>query len=452
MLKPFHEVRDPIHVFVRFDGIERDVINSRPFQRLRHIHQLALSYLVYPGATHRRFEHSLGVMELASRVFDVVTAREALSDDVLDLLPADAVNDDSRRYWRRVVRMAALCHDMGHLPFSHAAEKELLPAGFTHEHLTRAIITSQEMEQIWGAMTPPLRSLDVVKVALGPREAPDLHFSNWETILAEIIVGSAFGVDRMDYLLRDSHHTGVSYGRFDHYRLIDTLRILVQPTVGGGEADGDENAEAEPVPSLGVEEGGVQSAEALLLARYFMFSQVYLHPVRRVYDIHLKDFLAQWLPGGRFSTDVEELLRMTDNEVTAAFRLAALDADAPGHDAARRILQRDHFRVLYEWNPDDVRVNPEAGCAIAEAASEKFGADWVRHDPVPPKDTSLDFPVRMRDDRVVSALALSRNIAHIPPAAVDYVFVAPTIRRRANDWLTKKRQEIITPKSETENG
>lgn len=73
MAKYFHEIRDPIHVFIRLDSDERKVLDSRPFQRLRYIHQLGLTYLIYPGATHRRFEHSLGVMELAGRVYDIVT-------------------------------------------------------------------------------------------------------------------------------------------------------------------------------------------------------------------------------------------------------------------------------------------------------------------------------------------------------------------------------------------
>jgi uncharacterized protein len=126
-----HEIRDPIHVFVRLDSHEREVLNSRPFQRLRHIHQLALTYLVYPGATHKRFEHSLGVMELAGRVFDVLTSRANVTDEMRRGLTS-LNNDDELRYWRRALRMAALCHDIGHLPFSHAAEKELLPSGWDH--------------------------------------------------------------------------------------------------------------------------------------------------------------------------------------------------------------------------------------------------------------------------------------------------------------------------------
>ena len=121
MAKHVHEIRDPIHTFVRLDSAERQVLDSRPFQRLRHIHQLALTYLVYPGATHKRFEHSLGVMELASRVFDTVTSRANVTDRVRDRL-RQLDNRDELAYWRRVLRMAALCHDLGHLPFSHAAE------------------------------------------------------------------------------------------------------------------------------------------------------------------------------------------------------------------------------------------------------------------------------------------------------------------------------------------
>jgi HD superfamily phosphohydrolase len=139
MSKYMHEVRDPIHVFITLDSFERKVLDSRPFQRLRHITQLALTYLLYPGATHKRFEHSLGVMELASRVFDVVTATNAIADDVRPLIP-EAQIPDELRYWRRVLRMAALCHDIGHLPFSHAAEDELLPAEWNHELLTRRLI------------------------------------------------------------------------------------------------------------------------------------------------------------------------------------------------------------------------------------------------------------------------------------------------------------------------
>src|SRR5437867_4072025 len=87
MTKHVHEIRDPIHVFVRLDSDERAVLDSRPFQRLRHIHQLAMTYQLYPAATHKRFEHSLGVMELAGRVFDIVTHPANVTDGMRKLLP-----------------------------------------------------------------------------------------------------------------------------------------------------------------------------------------------------------------------------------------------------------------------------------------------------------------------------------------------------------------------------
>jgi HD superfamily phosphohydrolase len=313
-MKNIHEFRDPIHTFISVRTEERSVIDSRPFQRLRHIHQLALSYLVYPGATHTRFEHSLGVMDIASRIFDIVTLPENVHhDSVREIIP----DEKGRVYWKSVLRMAALCHDLGHLPFSHAAEKELLPEGYNHERLTKDIIYSEEMERIWKSMK--LTSNDIVKLAIGPRGAAPLQLDTWETVLAEIIIGDALGADRMDYLLRDSYHAGVAYGTFDHHRLINTLRILPKRY-----EDSDE-------PALGLEAGGLESSEGLMLARYFMYKQVYLHHIRRVYDIHLKDFLAAWLSDGKFSTELSKHLNISDVEVLTAIRSAYEDEHSLQH-------------------------------------------------------------------------------------------------------------------------
>jgi len=101
-----------------------------------------------------------------------------------------------------------------------------MPKDWDHEEMTRALILNPSMRVIWSDMRPKPEPEDIVKLALGPKKASDLKFNDWEFLLSEIIVGDAFGVDRMDYLLRDSLHTGVAYGRFDHFRLIDTMRIL----------------------------------------------------------------------------------------------------------------------------------------------------------------------------------------------------------------------------------
>ncbi|MEW6696492.1 MAG: HD domain-containing protein [Bacillota bacterium] len=433
MAKHYHEIRDPIHIFIRLDTDERKVLDSYPFQRLRYIHQLAMSYLVYPGATHRRFEHSLGVMELADRIFSVVTNPDNVHPKVKEVIP-EITQIDKLSYWRRALRMAALCHDLGHLPFSHAAEEALLPEGWDHERLTMEFIRSSEMKKIWEEVTPPLRTEDIVKLAVGPKKNSDVKYTNWEAILSEIIVGDSFGADRIDYLLRDSHHAGVAYGKFDHFRLIDTLRILPKTT---GEDDGSVE------PALGIEGGGIHSAEALLLARYFMYSQVYFHPVRRAYDIHLKDFLILSLPGGKFPTDVEKLKFVTDNEVLSELLHAAMDSSTPGYDPARRIIKREHFKLLYQKNPDDIKLNPEACKVIFTAVKERFGDEMVRRDNYPPKGGLLEFPVLYKDGRITTAYNASETLKKLPAASFDYILLNPVLVQEGIIWLRKNRPEIL---------
>ncbi|BBB90485.1 hypothetical protein MAMMFC1_01136 [Methylomusa anaerophila] len=194
---------------------------------------------------------------------------------------------------------------------------------------------------------------------------------------------------------------------------------------------------------LGVEEGGLHSAEAMLLARYFMYVQVYFHPVRRVYDIHLKDFLKQWLKNGKYKTDLESHLKMTDNEVTAAILKAARSSSQAGHDSASRIVNRNHFRVLYQRNPEDVSKNPEAAFSIFEATEKKFGIDFVRLDSYKQKGSSVNFPVITRDNRIIPSITLSETLQRIPVVAVDYVYISPLYRKEAERWLEKQRESII---------
>lgn len=432
-----HEIRDPIHTFVHLDSNDRRVLDSRPFQRLRHITQLALSYLVYPGATHRRFEHSLGVMELAGRAFDVLTA-DANIEQVRDLVP-DLSNQDGLTYWKRVLRMAALCHDIGHLPFSHAAEGQL-PAGWSHEKLSRILIESEDLKSIWDDMIPPLKVEHIVKVAVGPAHAPDLIFSQWEQILHQIIGGDAFGVDRIDYLLRDSYHAGVAYGKFDHYRLLDELRLL--PAFKGSDA-----------AALGIREGGIHSAEALALARYFMYSQVYYHPVRLIYNLHLQDFVSVWLAdsGGCFPIDVEGHLSYTDNEINAAMRVFGRDPKNLGYDSAARILEHRHFKVLYSQLPDDLDETTEPGAAVLAAAKKEFGEANVRRSNPKLKGIGTEFPVLTRNGTVEPAMRISETLAKLRPSAFDYVFVEGTILEKARAWLAENRAAIMKEAGERED-
>jgi hypothetical protein len=424
------EIRDPIHVFVRFRPDEEKIIGSRAFQRLRYIHQLALTYLVYPGATHRRFEHCLGVMEVASRIYDAVTNPQNIyHESVREFVPRAKADMRGHEYWGQVLRCAALCHDLGHLPFSHAAEKDLLPDGWDHEQLSQEIIMGKELEPLWKELK--IQAEDVAKLALGPKKCK-LVFSDWETILSEIIVGDVFGADRIDYLLRDSYHAGVSYGRFDHYRLIDTLRILPASPKDSQE------------PGLGIERGGLESAESLLWARYFMYTQLYFHPTRRIYDMHLMEFLKEWLPAGHFPTEIDKHISLSDNEVTAGMWKAAAEPSERCHMLAKRIISREHFRQVYEPSSADQRSALEPAKSVYDALVAQFGGDQVRRDVYAQKGGSYDFPVYTKAGEIDSSLALSRTLAQVPTFSVDRVYVSIAVRDEAERWVAKNRDKIIT--------
>lgn len=270
------KICDPLHGFIRFDPTERRVIDSLPFQRLRYIHQLGVAYLLYPGATHSRFEHSLGVMELSTRIFDTILAPHNLvaKGNIL-------ISEEERVYWRRILRMAALCHDLGHLPFSHTAEKTLLPEG-GHEGKSVECIQSAYLRPIWGEMGKGAEE-DLLQVVTGKTSRP------WVRALYKVITDDNVGADRIDYLLRDGYYTGVGYGHFDYHQLIDTLRLLPE--------------------GIGVAKSGVQAVESLLIARYLMYARVYHHPKLRVYTQHMKRFMESHCP---ISQSIEEYLLQTD--------------------------------------------------------------------------------------------------------------------------------------------
>ena len=420
--KTEHEIRDPIHVFIKLRSDERRILDSHPVQRLRSIQQLGMSHYVYPGATHKRFEHSLGVMEVATRIYDVVTDKHNITDPIRELLP-EVTDEIAVRYWREVVRMAALLHDVGHVPYSHVAEG-LLPDGYTHEDLTRIVIEQSELAELLQGMAQPLNPQHVVKLALGQEELKGvMGFSRWESILSEIITGDSLGADRIDYLLRDSYHCGTAYGRFDHYRLIDTMRILAS---GTGE------------PALGIEEGGIHAVEALWLARYFMYSQVYMHPVRRVYDKHLQRFLQGWLPDGHFAVEVKEHLDLTDLEVWSAVAQASKERI----DVATRLARRQHYKLAWSRSSAD-RTPKRVGEMIASELKEMFGEAEVEYDNYLPKGSPMpSFPVSRDLSDVVDCTVVSELLATLPITRVEFVFVNPSRLKEAKTWIENNEQRL----------
>jgi len=430
-----HEVRCGLYGFIEFDNLEKRLIDSAPFQRLRCIHQLALCYQIYPGATHKRFEHSLGVMEVAGRIFNTVFNQRP--DDKVYERIAEELQPERKSYWLRVVRVAALLHDIGHLPFSHAAEEALLPEGWNHERLTADIIRKSEIADILRSERPQIDPEDVVDVAWDIRKRAKVEGevlpSTWKTLLNEILTGNTFGADRIDYLLRDSWHAGVPYGRFDPERLIGSLRAVIDPSK-------DEIA-------LGLDIGGIHAAEALLLARYFMYTQVYLHDVRRVYDLHLQDFLQAWLPGRKFSAEWSQHLEMTDHEVLSALRKAAADPANELHMLAARVANRQHFRTVYELVRTHFKTHPTIFEDIREFAIREFGADNVRSDAYGPKWEINDFLVLTEDGSVVSSVSESSVVANVPPIHIGLIFVVPELKAEAAKKIKAHLDELLNMKT-----
>jgi HD superfamily phosphohydrolase len=337
-----YRVRDPILGFIQFDECERRIIDHPYFQRLRRIKQNSTSYLVYPGSTHTRFEHSLGTMELATRVFDSLYARQERSLN-------DVFNRDNKAYMRRLLRISALLHDIGHAPYSHSGEN-LISGGKSHEHVSECVIRHKETRQIIESLVDRafLRSpeLDVIYVAVGDPTVkvlppPQLIF------LKDILQGD-LGVDRMDYLLRDSLYAGVHYGRYDYARLIDTLcAVRVK--------ESDEAKEGEV--KVAVDQAGVHAAEGLLLARYFMFLQVYYHKTRRILDRHLSEFLVSILPGGHWPERIPAYMRKCDIDVDAhLLRASRKDALLEKYELASRLTRRTHFRLANHWHSTSKKI------------------------------------------------------------------------------------------------
>src|SRR5712671_3761819 len=273
-----YEIRCPVYGFITLNDWEWQIIRQPAYQRLRRIRQLAWTDYVFPGAMHTRFEHSLGVMHMATMLYDgVVDRSRAILQSEL------GYNDDGLRRHKALVRLTALFHDVGHSPFSHAAE-ELFPFRngkdgdrFQHEEYSAAIVRNHFNDVI---RNHPLNTNydfsaeDIANLLEGDPKAGKALF--WRDLIS-----GQLDADRMDYLLRDSLHCGVSYGRYDWQRLAHTV-VAVPPTAEGG-------------PRVGVTEGGWHAAEGLIVARYFMFTQVYFHKTRVIYDYHLQEALTNLL-------------------------------------------------------------------------------------------------------------------------------------------------------------
>lgn len=354
-----YDFRDPIYGFIAVKELEKRLIDTRPFQRLRHIRQLGTTFLVYPGANHTRFEHSLGTMHVADQMYDRIVF--GYGSDAPSELEWD--NADADRY-REIVRLAALLHDLGHPPFSHASER-IMPKGAKHEAYTRRMILETEVRGELEKASYSAEDIDeIAQIATGTAVKPDLTF------LSEFITGE-IGADRIDYLIRDSHHAGVHYGRFDFHRLLSTMEFAMLSSEEPAEEDGEEL-----VPRVAIEQGGLHAVEGMLLARYFMFLQVYFHKTRSILDQHLVECLQQLdgLENGRYPREVGRFLLWDDDRVLS---LLKEEADSL---PVRRLLHREHFKVVHETKTHASIEERRTFSLLNRELEQRFGKQCLRQD------------------------------------------------------------------------
>ena len=325
MSEKIYEIRDPIYGFIPYNEWEREIIDHPAFQRLRRIKQLALTDMVYPGATHTRFEHSLGVMHLATLMYEAI-----IEKDLKILVDHFGYNESGIKKDKQLIRLATLLHDVGHGPFSHATE-EVMPINkitgksYEHEDFTCEIIRKEFKNVIENHKENINYDFNADTVAA-------LIEGNAEILKAKLfwreLISSQLDADRCDYLLRDSYHIGVKYGIYDYQRLVKTIAL-------GFDKETNDIV-------IGVEEGGWHVAEALVIARYQMFTQVYFHKTRRAYDFHLQKAIACVQKNGKLPNlkNLKSYLKLDDHFFWEKFKKS-------NNENCKSIIDRNHLREVY---------------------------------------------------------------------------------------------------------
>lgn len=293
--------RDQIHGDVEFSDAEMKLINSRSFERLRYIKQLGFAEFEFPGATHTRYQHSLGVCKCVTDMYNAVIKNcpEFYREGDLELL-----------------RFMALVHDMGHSPFSHASE-EL--SHISHEERLTDIL-EYEKKNIILAHNYDIESWDLINQVYNGEGLT--YMSDTHLIALHSFMDGFIDADKMDYLERDAINCGVSYGRFDRDALVNNLTMI----------KGDNG-----IYNIALKQNGVQALESFILARYYMFSQVYMHPEERVLRFQYCDAMKELLPNGVYPDDVRKFLALDDTKYARKLKF----------------LQDNKYQLIYDGEFDN---------------------------------------------------------------------------------------------------
>ena len=343
-MRPFEVVRDPLWDNITLDEAALSLVDSAPFQRLRYVRQLGHAFLVYPGATHGRFEHALGAYHLTKRALTALEMRGEL---------AGIAEED-----RLAVTLAALLHDVGHYPFSHSLEE----AGFpSHEAQGEARLQRGVLHE----------RLLAIGGAGFPARVADLIRSRSASPLQGLISGT-LDLDKIDYLCRDSRMCGVPYGTVDVDRLLASITMV--PAGPAGQR------------TLGVQEKGVSALESLLFAKYQMYRNVYWHHAVRSATCMFKRAARAAVRRGTVTR--ERVAELTDDE------LMHLLIEVEGSPLARALRERRLYKRALDLpgsevsaaTPEWVAEDPELLERVEDALAVEVG--------LAPGELLLDFPSR----------------------------------------------------------
>lgn len=358
-------LRDPIWNNVRLDPLALALLDTDTVQRLRYVRQLGLAFLVYPGATHSRFEHAVGAYHLAGLAIRLLQERNALNSlSARDL---------------QIIRAAALLHDVGHYPFSHALEE----IGATHhEEVARPLINEGPIARVLVAELGGTAPDEVFALMTGTSTHP----------LQGLISGS-LDLDKIEYLKRDATMCGVPYGEIDVDRLLNSLVLVDHPEHGR--------------PTVGILEKGLSALESLLFAKYQMYRNVYWHHAVRSATAMYKRLVAMSLDEGLASAAA--VSRFTDEGLLIHLDTPALSTGARAQLQGLR-MRRLHKRAyecpaallgdgLGEWIASDYPLTRRVEDALATELGLPIGALLLDY-PAKTQMLGLELPMLRRDGRV----------------------------------------------------
>ncbi|MCY0860383.1 MAG: HD domain-containing protein [Sulfolobaceae archaeon] len=395
------KIYDEIHGYIVLNDLEQRIVDTPLFQRLRRIKQTSLAFLVYPGAVHTRFSHSLGTFHLAMKLGNLFVSKGIITDEELE-----------------AIKLAALIHDIGQFPFSHSLEGFYIDRNLSNEELRNFILTSStEIKDILsenGSLYS--RILELLR-PLGST--------------LSLIIDSDIDVDRMDYLIRDSRHTGVTLGNIDLDRILDTISYTNEGIL--------------------ISEKGLHSIESFYISRLHMYQAVYYHKTILGYELMLrrifKDLIEYCCPEFEQPEHLKELIKedlfsyWDDDWVIGRLYYALMSPDAPDKlkIKIKRFLDRKGPKVVFNflsYNDQKPQIDIEEYVNKLEKAGIPENSIYAVEEKIPIINPDKIYILTKNDEEIPLKQYKFTLLNSIPQSIIiKRIYVDPEFELRAKEVL-----------------